>query len=156
MPGLACSSQMGILVLRAMAIEYRNDQRPSTAEIKRLYENAGLLDAPVNDEDRMRRMFEGSNVVWTAWERVGSEVRLVGVLRGWTDGAYDGYVSDLAVDGSRQKQGIGRELLARVIAHYGQEVQWVLRSSPVAANYYQRLGWQKVSNGWNWLRTVKR
>ena len=138
-----------------MAIEYRNDrnaQRPSIAEIIRLYESAGLFDAPVKDEDRMRRMFESSNVVWTAWERDGTDVRLVGILRGWTDGAYDGYVGDLAVDGGRQKQGIGRELLARVIAQYGEEVQWVLRASPVAASYYQHLGWQKVENGWSWLR----
>lgn len=135
-----------------MAIEYRKDQQPSIAEITRLYESAGLLDAPVKDEDRMRRMFDGSNVVWTAWEEVGSELRLVGILRGWTDGAYDGYVGDLAVDGARQKQGIGRELLARVIAHYGQQVQWVLRASPVAASYYQHLGWQKIENGWSWRR----
>jgi GNAT superfamily N-acetyltransferase len=135
-----------------MTIEYRNDQQPSIAEIIRLYESAGLLDAPVKDEDRMRRMFDGSNVVWTAWEEVGSELQLVGILRGWTDGAYDGYVGDLAVDGGRQKQGIGRELLARVIAHYGQEVQWVLRASPVAASYYQHLGWQKIENGWSWRR----
>ena len=123
-----------------MAIEYRNDQQPSIAEITGLYGSAGLLDAPVKDEDRMRRMFESSNVVWTVWERDGSDVRLVGILRGWTDGAYDGYVGDLAVDGGRQKQGIGGELLARVIAHYGLEVQWVLRASPVAASYYQHLG----------------
>ena len=39
-------------------------------------------------------MYEGSNVVWTAWDGA----RQVGILRGWTDGAYDGYVCDLAID----------------------------------------------------------
>ncbi len=137
-----------------MGIEYRNDRRPSIEEIVRLYESAGLFDAPVQDEDRMRRMFEGSSVVWTAWETVAGDVRLVGILRGWTDGAYDGYVGDLAVDASRQKQGIGRELLARVIAHHGGNVQWVLRASPIAAKYYQHLGWQRIENGWSWPRTA--
>ena len=66
--------------------------------------------------------------------------RLVGILRGWTDGAYDGYVCDLAVDPSHQKQGIGEELLARVAAHYGPHVQWILRASKIATGYYQHLG----------------
>jgi GNAT superfamily N-acetyltransferase len=47
-----------------------------------------------------------------------------------------------------QKQGIGRELLARVAAHYGDQVQWVLRASPIAANYYEHIGWKKIENGW--------
>lgn len=78
--------------------------------------------------------------------------RLVGILRGWTDGAYDGYVCDLAVDPGCQKQGIGRELLARLISHYGSQVQWVLRASKIAARYYEHLGWQAIENGWSWAR----
>jgi GNAT superfamily N-acetyltransferase len=72
----------------------------------------------------------------------------VGILRGWTDGAFDGYVCDLAVHADYQRQGIGRELLNRCVAAYSGEVQWVLRASVVATDYYAHLGWQKIENGW--------
>ena len=138
-----------------MLIVYRHDCRPSPADIIRLYDMAPLY-RPTKDADRIRRMYEGSNVVWTAWETTDASdlgnARLVGILRGWTDGAYDGYVCDLAVDPGFQKQGIGRELLSRVIAHYGPHVQWVLRASKIAAAYYKRLGWQAIENGWSWTR----
>ena len=69
---------------------------------------------PIDDLGRMRRMFEGSNVVLTAWD--GD--RLVGVLRGVTDGAYTTYVCDLAVHPDYQRSGIGHELLERVVSTY--------------------------------------
>jgi ribosomal protein S18 acetylase RimI-like enzyme len=138
-----------------MLIAYRHDCRPSAAQIIRLYDAAPLY-RPTQDADRIQRMYEGSNVVWTAWEAADGfdleNARLVGILRGWTDGAYDGYVCDLAVDPGFQKQGIGRELLTRVIAHYGLQVQWVLRASKIAATYYEHLGWQAIENGWSWSR----
>jgi ribosomal protein S18 acetylase RimI-like enzyme len=182
-------------VLGDMPFVYRNDLRPDAAAIARLYDSAGLI-RPTKDVDRIRRMYEGSNVVWTAWDvslngaeaqsgasvqraaRRGAEqssaeqgsveqssvepssaetggmdgARLAGILRGWTDGAYDGYVCDLAVAAGYQKQGIGRELLARVAAHYGREVQWVLRAAPIAAKYYEHLGWKFIENGWSLAR----
>lgn len=126
-----------------MPIQYSSDRRPAAAEIVRLYDAAPLF-RPTKEEDRVRRMYEGSNVVWTAWDGA----RLVGILRGWTDGAYDGYVCDLAIDPGYQKQGIGKALLARVAAHYGAQVQWVLRASKIASRYYEHVGWQVIENGW--------
>ena len=130
-----------------MPIDYFYDRRPEAAEIARLYDAARLV-RPTGDLKRIQKMYAGSTVVWSAWD--GS--RLVGILRGWTDGGYDGYVCDLAVDPDYQKQGIGRELLTRVAAHYGPEVQWVLRASKLATNYYEHIGWKKIENGWYWPR----
>lgn len=123
--------------------EYRNDLRPDAAIIAALYDSAALV-RPTKNVDRIRRMYESSNVVWTAWR--GN--RLIGILRGWTDGAYDGYICDLAIDADYQKQGIGRELLARVSGQYGPEVQWILRASKIAAQYYEHIGWKRIENGW--------
>ncbi len=127
-------------------IEYRSDRRPDAAVIAALYRGSPL-NRPVDDVDRIRRMYEGSNLVFTAWDGE----RLVGILRGWTDGAYDGYVCDLAIAPDCQKLGIGRALLEQAIA-LGPQVQWVLRASKIAVNYYQHIGWQKIENGWLWPR----
>jgi ribosomal protein S18 acetylase RimI-like enzyme len=127
-------------------ITYRSDRRPDAALIAALYRGSPL-NRPVDDVARIGRMYDGSNIVLTAWE--GD--RLVGILRGWTDGAYDGYVCDLAIAPDCQKLGIGRALLEQAIA-LSPEVQWVLRASKIAERYYEHVGWQKIENGWVWPR----
>jgi ribosomal protein S18 acetylase RimI-like enzyme len=130
-------------------IEYRENDRPTIAEIVDLY-RAALLRRPVDDPDRIARMYAGSPIVITARE----DGRLVGILRGWTDGAFDGYVCDLAVHPDVQKRGIGRELLARCEVSCSSEVQWVLRASVIAERYYEHVGWSRIENGW--FKTRKR
>lgn len=129
-----------------MTISYRSNSRPEAVVIADLYRRSPLY-RPVDDVTRIGRMYAGSNVVVSAWDGA----RLVGILRGWTDGAYDGYICDLAVDPEYQKAGVGRELLRLTVAGNPQ-VQWVLRASKIAAEYYRHLGWQPIENGWFWPR----
>lgn len=129
-----------------MAIRYAADERPDARRVAALY-TAAQLRRPVEDADRIARTYAGSPVVLSAWDGP----RLIGILRGWTDGAYDGYVCDLAVDPDYQKQGVGRELLRRCVSQ-SPEVQWVLRASVIAADYYEHLGWTRIENGWVWTR----
>jgi len=92
-------------------------------------------------------MFAGSNVIHAAWE----DGALVGLLRGWTDGAHDGFICDLAIHPDYQRGGMGRELLRQ--AREGRpQVQFILRASRMATDYYAHLGWQKIENGWFWPR----
>jgi len=127
-------------------IAYRDDITPDAQVIADLYRAAPLI-RPVDDVSRIRRMYEGSNLILTAWD--GG--RLVGILRGWIDGAFDGYVCDLAVLPDFQKQGVGAELLK--LAIQGRpEIQWVLRASKIAATYYEHIGWKPIENGWFWAR----
>jgi ribosomal protein S18 acetylase RimI-like enzyme len=131
-----------------MPIAYSADRRPDAPSITALYRSAQLR-RPVDDPDRISRTYAGSSIVLTAWDGP----RLVGILRGWTDGAYDGYVCDLAVDPDHQNQGVGRELLRRCVSE-SPEVQWVLRASVIAADYYAHLGWTRIENGWVLERKV--
>lgn len=128
-----------------MALEYRA-ARPDIPAILQLYRRAPL-NRPVEDPERIARMYEGSNLVFSAWDGE----RLVGVLRGWTDGAYDGYVCDLAVDPDYQRRGVGKGLLQTVNQAY-PDVQFVLRASAIARDYYRHLGWREIENGWYWPR----
>ena len=123
-------------------IEYTFALRPSAFRIAALYD-AAALKRPTGDVSRIASLYAASNVVVCALDGDA----LVGILRGWTDGAFDGYVCDLAVDPSRQKQGVGRKLLDLACAS-NPEIQWVLRASAIAAGYYEHLGWQRIENGW--------
>jgi ribosomal protein S18 acetylase RimI-like enzyme len=129
-----------------VAIRYAADERPDGPSIAALY-TAAQLRRPVDDPDRIARTYAGSPIVLSAWDGP----RLIGILRAWSDGAYDGYVCDLAVDPEYQNQGVGRELLHRCVSQSGA-VQWVLRASVVAAQYYDHLGWTRIENGWVWSR----
>jgi GNAT superfamily N-acetyltransferase len=124
------------------SITYRDDFLPPIKSIAALY-RAAPLNRPIDDPQRIARMYSGSNIVHTAWD--GD--RLTGILRGWTDGGFDGYVCDLAVDPEYQKHGIGKELLRRVVAS-NRQVQFVLRASKIAREYYRHVGWQSIENGW--------
>lgn len=129
-------------------ITYRSGQPPALDAVIALYQ-AAPLRRPVDNPPRIRQMFERANLIWTAWD--GD--RLVGLLRGWTDGAYHGYICDLAVDPNYQKTGIGRELLRRATEGNGQ-VEFILRAAVTATDYYAHVGWQKVENGWFQPRTA--
>src|SRR3954468_24420771 len=113
LPALSACRTLVFVRRRSMpSITYRADERPDVRRIVELY-RAAQLRRPVDDPDRIARTYEGSPIVLSAWDAA----RLVGILRGWTDGAFDGYICDLAVDPEYQKQGVGRELLRLCVAH---------------------------------------
>lgn len=133
------------------ALTFHLDRRPGVEAIRALYA-ASPLRRPIQDPERIRQMFEASNVVISAYvgERKGE--RLVGLLRGWTDFAFDGYICDLAIHPACQKAGVGRRLLDMALG-LGEGVQWVLLASPIAKDYYAHVGWAKVENGWKMARS---
>jgi len=123
-------------------ITFRPHTRPDLEAIRILYA-AAPLRRPVTDEARLAAMFDGANVIHSAWD--GD--RLVGLLRGWTDGVFDGYVCDLAVHPRYQQQGVGKGLMALLFPEY-PEVRWVLLAAPLAKDYYGRVGWEPLDNAW--------
>ena len=127
-------------------LTFHLDRIPEVEAIRALYA-ASPLRRPIHDPERIRRMYEGSNVVVSAY----AGDRLVGVLRGWTDFVYDGYICDLAIHPAFQKAGIGRRLLDLAMG-LGEGIQWVLLASPIARDYYAHVGWEKVENGWRTSR----
>ncbi|HTL97754.1 MAG TPA: GNAT family N-acetyltransferase [Holophagaceae bacterium] len=128
-------------------ITFHDDRRPDGDAIRALFA-AAPLRRPIHHPARIAAMFASANLVITAYD----EERLVGVLRGWTDFVYDGYICDLAVHPDYQKSaGIGRGLLDLAMGiHEG--IHWVLQAAPLAKDYYAHLGWTPIHNGWERLR----
>lgn len=73
---------------------------------------------------------------------------LVGVVRAVTDFAYRCYLSDLAVDESYQRRGIGKELLRRVSVEAGEQTRVILLAASKAAQYYQHIGMIRHESCW--------
>jgi GNAT superfamily N-acetyltransferase len=99
---------------------------------------------PVHDPERIGRMLQHANLTVCAYDGV----TLVGIARALADFAFCCYLSDLAVDRAYQRRGIGRELVRRIQEAIGPESMLLLLSAPDAMDYYSRIGFQKVENGW--------
>jgi GNAT superfamily N-acetyltransferase len=78
-----------------------------------------------------------SDLVITA--RVGG--RLVGAARGLCDRASTLFVCDLLVHPELRRQGIGSELMRRLVAPYADIYQIVLLTDPETMPFYERLGY---------------
>lgn len=99
---------------------------------------------PVDEPERIALMLAKADVIVTA--RAGT--LLVGVSRAITDFAYCTYLSDLAVDESFQRQGIGRELIRRTHEAAGLATMLVLLAAPRARDYYPHIGMQPHDSCW--------
>lgn len=115
---------------------------PDIKQVIDLYNSSGIK-RPTADFERTRKMYSNSNLLVTAWD----EDKLVGIARSLTDFCYCCYLSDLAVRMEYQKQGIGKELIRLTQIAIGDQTMLLLLSAPSAMEYYPKLGFQKVENG---------
>ncbi len=74
------------------------------------------------------------------------EKRLIGVLLGVTDFAYWLFVSDLGVDRSYERRGVGRSLMNAALARAGGEkdIAVYLAANEKAVPFYEKLGMEKA------------
>ncbi|WHY78497.1 GNAT family N-acetyltransferase [Neobacillus sp. WH10] len=117
-------------------------------ELSDVFKTSGIR-RPVDDLPRLQRMIDHADLLITAWD----EEKIVGVARAVTDFCYCCYLSDLAVNKDYQKRGIGKELVRLIQEQIGDEVALLLLSAPAAIDYYPRIGFDKVENGYIIPRT---
>ncbi|WP_010280101.1 GNAT family N-acetyltransferase [Bacillus timonensis] len=123
-------------------ISYKVNESIKAEELSNVFRTSGIK-RPSDDLKRLQRMIEHSNVLITAWDND----QLIGVARAITDYCYCCYLSDLAVNKNYQHKGIGKELVRLLQGHIGEEVALLLLSSPIAMEYYPKIGFEKIENG---------
>lgn len=126
-----------------MSLVYAVEGAPGADEVADLFRRSGIR-RPVDDLERIARMIEHANLIVTARD----EGRLVGIARALTDFSFCCYLSDLAVDRNYQRSGIGAELVRRVEEAIGEQAMLLLLAAPEAMEYYPKIGFQPVENGW--------
>lgn len=129
-------------------IEFKIGIHPNTSEIIKLYNSSGIT-RPTNDSDRISKMYKNSNLIITAW--LNNE--LVGIARSLTDFCYACYLSDLAVNSEYQKEGIGKHLINLTTKEIGPQTTLILLSAPLAMEYYPKIGFDTIKNGFIIPRT---
>jgi predicted N-acetyltransferase YhbS len=120
-------------------IHYQREEDLTVDEFRDLLIRSTLGERrPIDDLQRLAGMLAYGNLVITA--REGE--KLVGVSRSLSDFAFCTYLSDLAVDETHQKKGIGRELI-RQTKLAAPMAKLILLSAPKAVTYYPRIGMKK-------------
>ncbi len=131
-----------------MELTYRSDITPPIDKIISLYNSSGIR-RPTECPERLAKMYQHSNLIVTAWHRD----HLVGIARSLTDFCYCCYLSDLAVREEYKHQGIGKNLIDLTRKHVGSQTTLILLSAPNAMDYYPKLGFEKILNGYIIHRT---
>jgi len=125
-----------------MNIELKVNEVINLDEVILLYQNAGLKSL-ILDSARIEKMYANSNLIVSAW--VNDE--LVGVARSITDFSYCCYLSDLAVQKECHRSGIGKMLIDKTREEIGEQCMLLLLSTAEAMEYYPKVGFDKVENG---------
>ena len=124
---------------------YSIDPEVTREEFLHVLEASGLAERrPVDDMDCIDGMLANANLTVSA--RMNG--KLVGISRTVTDFTYAAYLSDLAVDRSLQKSGVGRELVRRTREALGPKCTLILLSAPQAVEYYPRIGFEHHPQAW--------
>lgn len=125
-----------------MEITYKIGTTPDIMQIIEVYNSAGL-NRPTTNMARIAAMYSNSNLIISAWH---NDI-LVGISRALTDFCYCCYLSDLAVRKEYQTMGIGKELIALTKEQIGEQTTLILLSAATAMEYYPKIGFDKIENG---------
>ena len=121
-------------------------ERPITAEEFRdvLIRSTLGERRPIDDEPKLASMLANADLLATCWD--GD--RLVGVARSVTDFSYCCYLSDLAVDTTYQRQGIGKRLIEETRNRLDPDCSIILLAAPAAVDYYPHIGFDHHPQAW--------
>ncbi len=128
-----------------MSICYQDSRTITEDQFVDLLRRSTLAERrPVDDSKCIQAMLHHGNLLCTAWDGE----KLVGVARSVTDFEYCCYLSDLAIDVSYQKRGIGRALIKLTQSKLGSRAKMILLAAPKAEGYYPKIGFAAHKSAW--------
>jgi len=114
------------------------------SEVTDVYRSSGLGERrPILETDRFIEMVGNANLIVVC----RTDDRLVGIARSISDFSYVTYLSDIAVSGEYQRQGIGRALI-EATRQEAPQAKIVLLSAPMATSYYPHIGFSRHDSAW--------
>lgn len=117
-----------------MAIEYRDTHNFTADALGDLFLSVGWVAG--NYPDKLVIALGNSSTVYSAWDAD----RLVGLVNALDDGVMTAYVHFLLVHPEYQQQGVGKELMRRIMERYQDILRMVLISDDQEADFYQKMG----------------
>ena len=133
-----------------MDVIFRSAQPEDYDQVRQLLIDTGWRQR-VSSEARFRRMMQGANRAIVAVEGT----RIVAFARALFDGASNGYISTVAVAADRQRAGIGRQLVKRLMdVDEPHNITWVLRAGRGSEPFWEKMGFSKSEIAMEIVRKV--
>ena len=127
----------------------KNANCVSTSDFRSLLQHCALgARRPIDDITCLDGMIRNSNLIVSAWDTRKMDRRLIAIARAITDFHYACYLSDLAVDSTYQKQGVGKTLIKRLTQAVEPTCKIILIAAPAANDYYAPLGFERNERCW--------
>lgn len=130
------------------AVTYSHHEPPDVSQLLRLFHQAPW--AKDRSADDAKTMLQHTDVALCAWDRD----QLIGFGRVLTDFVYRATIWDVIVDQAYQRQGIGTEIVRRILNHprlQRVELFWLCTRRP---GFYEKLGFSsKEQTGMVWSRS---
>lgn len=120
-------------------IQYSDGKQLPPEQLEKLYLSLGWESG--KDPEKLAKALQNYGTVLSAWE----EGELVGLIAAMDDGYLTAYVHYLLVRADRQNGGIGAQLLEQLKARYAAFHKIVLVGEHPAMRFYERHGFQKVT-----------
>ena len=128
-----------------MKINYTTKQKITSQEFIDILNRSSLGERrPVEDEKCIQGMLDDADILVLAMDGE----KIVGVARAISDFNYACYLSDLAVDVTYQKMGIGEKLIDKVKEELEEGCKIILLSAPAAVEYYPKVGFTQHPSAW--------
>lgn len=89
------------------------------------------------DPERFRKLIQNTSRTAVAW----SDSRIVGFARAVCDEVSNGYISMVAVATDQRGQGIGRQLVERLMTA-DPNITWVLRAREGSEAFWEKMGFK--------------
>jgi predicted N-acetyltransferase YhbS len=110
---------------------------PADYEAVRLFLCEAGWQQRVSDSDKFEKMMENTNRAVVAVE----DARIVGFARALCDEVSNGYISMVAVAAERRNQGVGRELVRRLMGE-DDGITWLLRAGRGSEAFWRKMGFR--------------
>jgi ribosomal protein S18 acetylase RimI-like enzyme len=107
------------------------------SELSNLYRIAPLGDKP---PEHLKVVFSNSRFKCFVFD----EDVLVGAGRALADGRDCSYICDVAVHPDRQGRGLGKEIIARLLALSAGHTKIILYANPGKEGFYRKLGFKRM------------
>ena len=117
-----------------MSTEYAPVNREDYEEVRVFLSKNGWAHRVV-DPERLVKMLDNSDRVIVAWDAG----QIVGFARALCDEVSNGLISMVAVAEDRRGQGIGREMVQRLMGE-DLNITWTLRAGRGSEGFWQKMG----------------
>ena len=125
-------------------IIYKTEKQIEKKQLLAIYDSVGWT-AYTNEPERLFSAVANSLTVITAW----ADEQLVGLIRAVGDGETILYIQDILVAQTHQNNGIGYELMTKLVDLYPDVRQKVLltNDSPNVRYFYEKCGFSSCDKG---------